>query len=171
MIEWKFALENEAEFKRQLERLAELTSDFRIPLNLIANDFYQSQKKIFTLKGPGKYQDLKERTIKEKERLLGKGNAYPILFRTGRLAKSTLDRNSGEAEFYLGKTELIMGTSVPYAIFHNSDELPRNKIPQRKVVFIDGGPLDTAKDGKYGRRDRWATIIFSHIQQLINKEV
>lgn len=165
---WEFALENEAEFKRQLERLSELTSDFRIPLNLIANDFYRSQKKIFTLQSAGKYPDLSEKYKERKFREVG--FLYPILFKTGRLAKSTLDRNAAEAEFYLGKTEMIIGTSVPYAIYHQSDA-PRSRIPQRKVVFIDGGPLDEARDGKYGRRDRWGNILFSYIQQLLNKEV
>jgi hypothetical protein len=170
-----FAIENEAEFKRQLERLSELTNDFRIPLNLIALDFFQSQKKIFTLKSAGKYQDLSPEYKKRKTRLLG--NPYPILVgpnrkghKGGRLAASTLDRNHPDSEFYLGKQELILGTSTPYAIYHQSDA-PRSRLPQRKVIFIDGGPIDEAKDGVYGRRDRWANIIFNYIQQLINREV
>ena len=57
-----FAIENEADFRRQLEKLGDVTADFRIPFNLIANDFYISQRKIFGLKGPGKYVDLKEKT-------------------------------------------------------------------------------------------------------------
>lgn len=169
-MSFQFAIENEALFREQLERLGELTSDFRIPLSLIANDFYRSEKKIFSLKSAGRYPELAQSTIDQKEKLLGKGNAWPILFRTGRLARSLLDRSSAEAEFLLTKQDLIMGTAVPYAIYHQSDAL-RSRIPQRKVVFIDGGPLDEAKDGKYGRRDRWQNIIFSHIQQLLNKEV
>ena len=165
-----FAIKNEAEFRRQLERLKELTSDFRIPLNLIANDFYRSEKKIFSLKSAGRYPELAQSTIDQKERLLGKGNAWPILFRTGRLAKSLLSKDAPEAEFYIGKQELILGTSVPYAIYHQSDAA-RSRIPQRKVVFIDGGPLDNAKDGKNGRRERWGNIIFNYIQQLLNQEV
>jgi len=167
MANFQFAIENEALFQRQLERLGELTSDFRIPLNLIANDFYRSQRKIFTLRSAGRYPELAQSTIDQKERLLGKGNAWPILFRTGRLAKSVLDRNSPEAEFFIGKQTLIMGTSVPYAIYHQSDA-PRSRLPLRKVVFLDGGPFDEAKDGKNGRRERWGSIIFDYIQKLLN---
>lgn len=168
MGDWSFAIENEAEFSRQLGRLKELTSDFKIPLSIIAMDFYRSQRKIFTLQGPGKYPDLSEKYKEQKQKEVG--FVYPILFKRGRLAASLLSSKSPDSEFYLGKQELIMGTSVPYAIYHQSDA-PRSKLPQRKVVFIDGGPFDEAKDGKYGRRDRWANIIFNHIQQLLNKEV
>lgn len=167
---FKFAIENEAEFSRQLDRLQELTSDFRIPLNMIANDFYRSQKKIFTLKSAGRYPELAQSTIDYKEKFHGKGNAWPILVMTGRLARSLLSKDGPEGEFRIGKQELIMGTSVPYAIYHQSDA-PRSRLPQRKVVFIDGGPLDDAKDGKNGRRERWGNIIFNYIQQLLNKEV
>lgn len=167
MSSFQFAIDNEAEFSRQLERLGELTSDFRIPLNLIANDFFRSQKKIFTLRSAGRYPELAQSTIDQKERLLGKGNAWPILFRTGRLAKSTLSRNHPESGFYIGTQELVLGTKVPYAIYHQSDA-PRSRIPLRKVVFLDGGPFDEAKDGKNGRRERWGNYIFDYIKKLLN---
>lgn len=165
---FEFALENEKLFKEQLEELRAVSLDLRIPFTLIARDFYQSEKKIFALKGPGRYADLKDTYKERKQREVG--FIYPMLFKTGRLAKSLLDPSSPEAETYIGKQELVLGTSVPYAIYHQSDE-PRSRLPQRKVVFIDGGPLDEAKDGKYGRRERWANIIFNYIKQKTTGEV
>jgi len=162
-----YIVENDREFKRQLDRLSELTNNFKVPFSLIAMDFYRSERMIFSLKSAGLYPELAQSTIDQKERLLGKGNAWPILFRTGRLAKSLLSSSAAEADYFLGRQELILGTTVPYAKYHQSDE-PRTRLPQRKVVFIDGGPLERSKGAnKSGRRERWENIIFNYIQQLI----
>lgn len=167
-----YIIENDREFARQLDRLSELTNNMKVPFSLIAMDFYRSEKMIFALKGPGLYPDLATSTKIQKIYYnpgKGPGSEYPILFRTGRLARSLLSSTSPESDFSLTKSELIMGTKVPYAIFHQSDE-PRTRLPQRKVVFIDGGPLERSKGAnKSGRRDRWEKIIFSYIQQILNE--
>ena len=107
-----YIVDNDEVFKRQLERLGELTSDFRIPFYLIANDFYKSNRKLFTLQSKGLYQDLAPAQgedgnptttsdYKKRKAAQRGGNPYPILFFTGRLANSLLDRNAPGADFFI----------------------------------------------------------------------
>lgn len=176
-----YIVDNDEVFKRQLELLAKYTSDFRIPFYLIANDFYKSNRKLFTLASKGLYQDLAPAEgidgnptttsdyKKRKQRQVG--FVYPILFKTGKLAASILDRNAPGADFFINEETLIMGTEVSYAKYHQSDEKPRTRIPQRKIVFIDGGPAEKARDADIaGRRERWGNIIIDHVLQLMTGE-
>lgn len=164
-----YIVQNDKDFSAGLDRLARLTQDFRVPFYLIANDFYKSEKQIFQLKSAGRYPELAQSTIDMKERKLGPGNAWPILFLTGRLAKSLLSRDGTESVFEVTKTSMEMGTDVPYAIFHQSDKA-RTKLPQRKPIFIDGGPMD-APGAKNGRRARWLNILNDYVLKIINGEV
>lgn len=164
-ITTSFIIENDENFRRGLERLERSTDDFRIPFTLISADFFKSNRKIFTLRSKGLYPDLAPATKVQKQKEVG--FVYPILAREGALARSLTSPNASGAVNFIGRKELEMGTSVPHAIFHQSDE-PRKVIPQRKVVFIDGGPNETAKDASIaGRSERWANIINDHILKLI----
>jgi phage gpG-like protein len=156
-----YIVENDEAFRRALDRLALATNDFRIPFGLIAKEFYRGNKKIFSLKSPGKYPDLSEKYKKTKKRQVG--FIYPIMVKTGRLASSLVNANDPETVRVITKQNLLLGTDVPYTKFHQSDR-PRTKIPLRKVVFIDGGPLETSKGAKTsGRRQAWLNIINQYI--------
>jgi phage gpG-like protein len=167
-----FVTENDKEFTKAIDKAAEQVSDLRIPFGLIANHFYKGNKKIFSLKGPGLYEDLSDNYKKVKKRDVG--FEYPILKRKGRLAKSLSSKNDTLAEFFVGRQTLIMGTKDPVAKFHQSDR-PRKKkedgtdlLPQRKVVFIDGGPAETAKDALIsGRVEAWVNIISDYVKQVL----
>lgn len=183
---FEFVIQNQIDFERALDRLGKTTNDFRIPFRLIASDFYRSQKKIFKLKTEGLYPPLggfnanqvnefgvTKRQLAEdrKERRTGR-SAYPLLWgETGDLKDSTLSATHPNSIFFLGNRELVIGTNVPYGKYHQSDR-PRTKLPQRKFIFIDGGPNDASKDSQItGRRERWLNIINDHVIQLINGEV
>ena len=169
-----FIIANDKEFLSAIDRLSKTTSDFRIPFGLIAKDFYRSNRKIFTLKSAGLYQDLApasgdiNTTSNYKARKQREvGFTYPILVKEGELAASLVSPQGAGAELFIGRNELIMGTSVDHAKYHQSDE-PRTKIPQRKVVFIDGGPAEKARDASIaGRRERWTNIVFDYERQLL----
>jgi len=162
-----YIIENDADFQRAIDRLALATSDFRIPFGLISKEFYKSNKKIFSLKSAGKYEDLSEKYKIAKQREVG--FIYPILFKTGRLGASLLNPSDGEAINHISKTGLELGTNVPYAKFHQSDGA-RKKMPLRKVVFIDGGPLESSKGASTsGRRETWLNIINQYILDNIEK--
>ena len=165
-----YIIENDQNFREQLDRLGKLTQDFRIPFGLISQDFYKSEQMIFQLKGPGLYPDLAPSTKKQKEKRIP-GSTYPILVgATGRLAFSLLNPKSRDAINIIGKTSLTIGSTVPYLKYHQSD-LPRTRLPQRKALFIDGGPLETSKGGKNGRRERWTSIIEDYISKILAGEI
>lgn len=180
--EFEFTLENQIEFQKTLDQLEKATNDFRIPFRLIAADFYRSQRIIFRLRSEGLYNPLggfdynrpsgfgtqtkRERAETLKERRTGRSWA-PILFgETGDLKQSTVTRSHRYSIFELGRKNLIIGTSVPYGIYHQSDK-PRTKLPQRKFIFIDGGPNDASRSsGITGRSERWRLIIENYIKQI-----
>ena len=114
--------------------------DMRPLFEILASDFYKDEKRIFQLKSKGKYQDLSK---KYKERKRKKyGFIYPILFATGRLARSLLSRNTRDSVNIITPKHMIIGTKVPYAIFHNSQQRPRRKMPYRMIWDeTEGGPL------------------------------
>jgi len=161
-----FILENDRKIQEKFTELATKVSDLRIPFGLIANNFYQGNKKIFTLKGPGRYEDLADSTKKQKQSEVG--FIYPILKRTGRLSRSLTSKNDSGAEFFVGRKSMILGTKVPYLIYHQSDK-PRKKIPQRKALFIDGGGEEVARDAIIsGRLQAWTNIVDDYIAQVLS---
>lgn len=170
-----FNIENDVEFQKTLDKLAQATSDFRIPFGSISRDWYKSNLQIMTLNGPGLYPDFKnERSRRQKlnatKRLSGFGFEYPLLLRTGRLFTSLLNPRAPYAWNYIGRQSLEMGTLVDYGIYHQSDR-PRRVLPQRKFIFISGGADEIALDSRAGGRLlRWTRIIENHIQQVLEKE-
>ena len=166
MVTTSYIVENDEAFQRAIDRLALATNDFRIPFGLIAKEFYRGNKKIFSLKSAGKYPDLSEKYKVAKKREVG--FVYPILLKTGRLASSLTNAGDPETVRVITKKGLLLGTDVPYTKFHQSDAA-RSKIPQRKVVFIDGGPLETSQGAKTsGRRQAWLNIINQYILDNID---
>lgn len=173
-FDWQ--IENQREFTENLNELLRHTNDLRPILRPIARDFYRGQKIIFGLKSKGRYQDLapakgkagNPRTTsnyKRRKELL-RGQIYPILELTGELKDSVLSNTDSKSIFELTKTSLVIGTSVEYGIYHQSDR-PRRRIPQRKFIFIDGGPNDASRSSAVaGRRERWINSINGYIERL-----
>lgn len=182
-----FIPENDEAFKRGLKRLADTVDDFRIPFGLIGRHWYRGNKKIFGLASRGLYPGFGGFNPTEKIQFLGKpttrreaaevtkseevGFIFPLLKRSGKLEASLSSRSAKGAVFFAGKHDLLMGTSIPYAIFHQSDE-DRFTLPQRKVIFISGGPAEKAKDSFVsGRREAWLNIMNDHINQILTGKV
>ncbi len=182
-------IENEKVFQDALDRASKEISDFRIPFGSISRAWYQSNKMIFNLKSAGKYEDLSTKPFFawwEKDDDLRReyedgykeykqakyGHVYPIHLATGRLASSMLSPSDRDAWNLITRDQLEMGTLVPYAIFHQSDKTPRKKIPQRKMIFISGGPADDAKDASAGGRlKRWVGIVDDYTEQVLQKRM
>ena len=178
-----WSIENTEDFKRQIDRMGAFTGDFRIPFRLIASDFYRSNRKLFTLQGAGLYQDLapargqdgnptttsnykKNKRKKGRLRLPYPGRKFPRFIEFSFKVKAPATRS-----FFLNRKELQIGSSVPYGKYHQSDGA-RSKIPQRKFVFIDGGPSDRSSDSSInGRRERWTSIISTHVDQIITGRI
>jgi hypothetical protein len=180
-----YIVENDKAFQAALKRLAASTNDFRIPFGLIAKEFYRSNKKIFSLKSAGLYPDyggfrpnskvmFKGRLVtrKLKAKFLKKkavGFVYPMLVRSGKLASSLLNPSDPETVKIITRKSLVLGSDVDYLKYHQSDK-PRKVLPQRKAVFIDGGPLESSKGAKIsGRRQTWLNIINQYILDNIEE--
>lgn len=156
-----YEIKNDVLFERALERAASVTTDLTLPLTQIAQDFYKSEKAIFKLKGPGQYPDIKPATKNVKFRDFG--FRYPILKRTGRLEKSVTTPSSPDSIFRIVKKRtLFLGTSVPYGVFHQSDD-PRTIIPLRKFLFIGPEAKKFARGPTAGRPGRWLNILNQHV--------
>jgi len=183
-LQTSFIVANDKAFNRALDRLGRTVDDFRIPFNLIANHWLRGNRKLFTLISEGLYQPLAPsvpfpnaggiRTTsdyrRQKEDRLGFD--YPI-FRgeTGTLEAAMTSKTAVGNEIFIGKRVMFMGVSTPHAIFHQSDA-PRSKIPQRKLIFIDGGPAEVSRDALIsGRLEAWLNIINDHITQTLTGRV
>lgn len=178
-----FIPENDEAFRKALEKLGEQVDDFRIPFQLIGNHWYKGNRKIFALKSAGLYPDLGGLNPNDKVKLKGRevtkrvaakfmkqrevGFVYPLLKRSGKLEKSLVSKGGTGAVFFAGRKTMLMGTNVDYAKFHQSDG-PRSVLPQRKVIFISGGPAEKAKDSVVsGRLEAWTNIITDYVNQVI----
>ena len=119
--------------KRKMKKILRITGDLSPAFKTIASMFYKSRETIFAIEGPGQYKDLRPKYAAFKQR---KWNfKYPILKASGKLEKSITVMGSPDNITEIGKRQLVVGTSVPYAKYHNSRALPRNRVPFRPFVF------------------------------------
>lgn len=156
-----YSVDNDRRFRDALKRAQDATTNLTVPFGLILADFYKSEQAIFKLKSPGQYPDYKSggansRYAKLKEREVG--FKYPLLVRTGRLANSLLSKSAAGAIAEITKTQLTVGTSVDYGVYHQSDD-PRSKIPLRKFLFIGPEAPQFATSEQMGRLTRWNNIL------------
>ena len=168
----KYNLENAAQLQKIIKSAADRIGDLRFAFGEISRDFYKSQKAIFQLKGPGGYKDLNPTYKTQKKNAVG--FAYPILKRSGKMARAATNPQAPGAINKISKKELLIGASrnvngVDVAEVHNSDA-PRKKIPQRKFIFI--GPEvswfhQRDRQQKGGRLTRWGNIIEGYAQEVL----
>lgn len=166
-----YSADNDKRFRQALERARNVTDDLRIPLGLIAKDFYKSQAAIWKLKSPGQYPDLAESTKKDRER---RGQPlYPILRRTGALeTAASIQGGLGNVTRLIGKSQMhlgVEGSVIPYAIYHQSNRA-RSKIPLRKFIFIGPEAPQFATSEQVGRLQRWLGILNGYIAQKMEQQ-
>ena len=178
-----YIVENDVVILRALTRLSKQVDDMRIPFGLISKEFFQGNKKIFSLKGPGKYPKLgglnptekvkfegREITKRERAEITKKrevGFIYPLLKRSGDLEKSLTNPRGAGAINVRTKRSLFLGTAINYAVHH---QFGTTKMNIRKPVFIDGGPLETSVGSTTsGRRQAWINIIDTYIKDNVEE--
>lgn len=169
-----YSLQNDAAFKAGLTRALAEVSDLRIPFGLILKDFYKSQAAIFKLQSAGQYPDFKgtrgEDGLTPYQRAKKKkyGFDYPLLKASGALEKSTTTPSSKGSIAQISPLSMAFGTSIPYAIYHQSDA-PRSKIPLRKFLFIGPEAGRFATSEQKGRLQRWLNILNDHVLKTIQR--
>lgn len=177
----KFKFIGEQVFKVNVERALRQVGDLSVPFRLISDDFYKSEEAVFSLRGPGGFPPFQGRKIGarkfartipkrfdsytyyqyRKEKDLGFAKGYPLLVRTGRLADSVTSGQAAESILTIGPKTLVIGTTVPYADYHQSDAA-RKVIPLRKFLFI-APESRNAPDALSGRLARWSNIINQYV--------
>ncbi len=185
-----YTVDNDKKFRDAVKAAGDMSQDLRVPFGLILRDFYKSEQSIFKLQGPGQYPPFKN-SVRASHSKGGKdengkrfkkgseytaamspyqkwkkkhfGFDYPLLVRTGRLASSLLGPNNPGSISLVTKLTLAFGTSVPYGIYHQSDD-PRKVIPLRKFLFIGPEAPQFATSEQQGRLQRWLGYIQDHVE-------
>jgi phage gpG-like protein len=170
-----YEIDNDRKFRNAIARASEVTDDLRVPFGLILRDFYKSEGAIFKLQGPGKYppfqghKDADGLTRYQAYKRKRFGFDYPLLVATGRLANSLLGPSNPGSISKITKLSLTFGTSVPYGVYHQSDE-PRHRMPLRKFLFIGPEAPSFATSEQMGRAERWLNIMNDYVLKQIAKE-
>jgi len=138
---------NSATFERKIKAALNAVGDLRPEFLVIANMWYKDNIQLFNLKGPGQYEDYKadkDGKMPSKYMLYKKrktGNFYPLLKFSGKLAASILNPDAPGAVRVIEANKMVVGTSVPYAIYH---QLGTEKMPARP-------PIINEESGKHGQ--------------------
>lgn len=165
-----YSIENDREFAAAIEKALKSVSDLRLFFTFVAKDWRKSNVAQFTLRGSGQYPPLNPEYKARKTRL----RAIPILVGanrdgsvSGRLRDSVTGRLNKDSIQVIGKKAMIMGTTVPYGIYHQSDA-PRSKIPLRKFLFIGPeAPSSAPHDIRVGRLQRWLAMLEAETQRKL----
>jgi len=172
-----YSIANDKAFQNALTRAGEVVSDMRIPYALISADFYKSQQAIFQLKSAGQYPDFAGPKYKDTgktryqlKKIEKYGQEYPLLLATGVLANSVLGPSNRGSINVITPLTLIIGTSIEYGIYHQSDKTRRSKLPQRKFIFIGPEASRFATSEQKGRLERWLNIINDHVMKQLKRQ-
>jgi phage gpG-like protein len=174
-----------------IEKYRDKVTDLRPAFFEIAAEFYKTNKALFTLKSSGKYPDFtgpkiantwkdpgrpEKRTrdgnltayqwAKVKKEWPGvNSKGYPLLRASGLLERSITRDNDPNTVRVLTKMSLVMGTRVPYGLFHQ-EGAPRANVPMRQFLFID--PSTTFDDPRLSRRsEAWTKLLKNYIERSI----
>lgn len=154
-----FIVDPDKRFAKAVAKAIDQVGDIKLPLQLIAKQWFQSNKAFFALKSEGKFIDLKDSTKDYKER--NYGFIYPILrAATGNLESSiTSPEGSNSINLIINNNSLVLGTSVPYASYL---QFGTKKMAARPFVMI--GAEQTGPDEFNQRRQRWIELIQNYVK-------
>lgn len=189
MVEFKVESE---EMNKAFKEAMVKVGDLRPALIQIGREFYKANKAIFKLKSAGKYPDFSgpkiantwknqgrpEARIRNgnytayqwyKEKTTGFARGYPLLKFTGRLEQSITNPASGETIQTITKKSIVIGTSVPYAGYHQTGT---KNLPMRQFLFIDPSTTAWADSQIFSRRNKaWLEAIDSYVRRVVGESV
>lgn len=158
-----YIIENDKEFQAQITAAVRRVGDLRVAFALIAKDWRKSNIAQFSLQGSGLYPPLSEAYALRKQKKFGNRS---ILVASGRLRDSVTGSKNSDSIQEISKTGVIMGTRVPYGIYHQSDA-PRRFIPLRKFLFIGPESPQAASSIRTGRLERFVAYIQAEVQRKL----
>lgn len=154
-------------FEANVKNIVKDIEDLTIPLRSITRQWYKGNKSIFTLGGPGKYQDLTDSYERWKQKNVG--FVYPLLkAKNGRIEKSITDPRSRYAlNYIINKKTLVLGVNVfkenIYARAIHYGYAPRN-LPPRPYLFL--GPEKQAPKELKNRGKTYLNILVDYVKQV-----
>lgn len=162
-----YEVDPDGKFAAAIKEAAGKVTDLTIPFVQITKSWYQGNKAIFDLQGPGKYTDYKvnARGVSAYKKTKAKklGSAYPMLRGFTRNLERSLTEaaNGGAINRIVNKNVLMLGTKVGYAPYL---QLGTKFMVPRPFMFIGGeqqapGKLQT-------RRDLWVEAIRDYVKQV-----
>lgn len=153
----EYTVDEDGRFAAALKEASQKADDLRVPLILILDDWYDSEKDTFALASKGPYRDLNDLYKRTKAR--DAGFVYPILKRSGALERSVTQKGAPGSSFKVTKKNLAIGTKVPYGKFHQEGTA---SLPARPFLFVEG-PF--AVGSQRGRVDRWIKILEEYLDE------
>lgn len=160
MVNLQFQVDPDKEFAASVKKARARVGDLTIPFTLISKSWFQSNKSIFSLAGPGKYVDLKPSTKATKLRVLG--TVYPILRFSGALESSLTDPGDSKSIAKIeNKKVLFLGSSISYLPYL---QFGTKFMAARPVILL--GPEQVAPSGINKRREAWIAILRSYVEQV-----
>lgn len=156
----KYQVDPQKKLAKALQKASLLVNDLTIPLQLISQQWFKSNRAIFTLKSQGKYVDLSE--LYKPRKKTAWGFVYPILKASGKLEKSITDpAHSNAISFIINRKSLVVGTNVEYAEFLHDGT---SKMPARAVVLF--GNEQVAPNALNTRVRQWELAILDYAAKV-----
>lgn len=189
MVEFKVESE---ELRKAMESAVKQIGDLRPALIQIGREFYKANRAIFKLKSAGKYVDFTGPKISQlwknpgrpdartrngnytayqwaKEKATGLRRGYPLLKFTGRLERSITDPTSADSVQVLTKKSIVLGSRVPYGIFHQEGT---KVLPMRQFLFVDPSTTVWADSQIFSRRNKaWLEAIDTYVRRVVTNAV
>lgn len=182
---------NSEEFDKAVKDALKNITDLTPAFIQISREFYKTNRAIFTLKSAGKYVDFVGKKIAQtwqdpgrpekrtrngtytgyqwfKERTKGFKKGYPLLKYTGRLEQSIINPSSPDTINVITKKSVVLGTSVEYGVYHNSDESRKSNLPMRPFLFLDPSTTIWAGNQQFSRRNEaWVKAIETYTRRAM----
>lgn len=136
MFRFRLEIAGEVQMDRGIDRFSHGVSDYRPIWPLVEDDFYAQVKDQFKSEGAAggeKWQALTDEYAGWKA---VKYPGKPILQRTGDLYKSLTSGSDPNAVKREERKTLTLGSSVPYAIYHQSPAPRKSTLPRRPEIML-----------------------------------
>lgn len=138
MVMGKIETDPTGAFRRDIKRISKGVDDLRPALLQVKKQWYQGNKSIFALSGPGKYPELSSSYAKRKSREVG--SIYPLLRgRNKRIEKAITKPSNENAYSKVFKKDVELGvqktSDFPYAFSIHYGSKKQN-IPARPYVLL-----------------------------------
>jgi phage gpG-like protein len=128
------------ELQRALTELAKKTGDLRPVWSRIAVEFYRRERDLFSSQGEGAWVQLSPSYSSWKQKHFP---GLPLLVLSGNLRESLGGRGGSFSVYEAEPLSLSIGTSVPYAQFHQTGT---SKMPARPPIIIDDATTEKFLD-------------------------